>query len=80
MADNVRRTRGRRSRRRVCSFCLDKAESIDYKDVSRLRKYITERGKILPRRISGNCAKHQRQLTVAIKRARNVALLPYTAE
>ena len=74
MADNVRRTRGRRSRRRVCSFCLDKAESIDYKDVSRLRKYITERGKILPRRISGNCAKHQRQLTVAIKRARNVAL------
>jgi len=80
MAENVRRARGRRGRKRVCSFCLDKTERIDYKDVARLRKYITERGKILPRRISGNCAKHQRQLTVAIKRARNVALLPYTAE
>jgi small subunit ribosomal protein S18 len=64
----------------VCSFCVDKVESIDYKELGRLRKYITERGKILPRRISGNCAKHQRQLTVAIKRARNVALLPFTAE
>ncbi|NLX70672.1 MAG: 30S ribosomal protein S18 [Clostridiales bacterium] len=80
MAENVRRARGRRGRKRVCSFCLDKEVKIDYKDVARLRKYITERGKILPRRISGNCAKHQRQLTVAIKRARNVALLPYTAE
>ncbi|NLO82742.1 MAG: 30S ribosomal protein S18 [Clostridiales bacterium] len=80
MADNARKPRGRRSRKRVCSFCLDKTERIDYKDVARLRKFITERGKILPRRISGNCAKHQRQLTVAIKRARNVALLPYTAE
>ena len=80
MAENVRRARGRRGRKRVCGFCLDKEVKIDYKDVARLRKYITERGKILPRRISGNCAKHQRQLTVAIKRARNVALLPYTAE
>ena len=80
MAENVRRARGRRGRKRVCSFCSDKEVKIDYKDVARLRKYITERGKILPRRISGNCAKHQRQLTVAIKRARNVALLPYTAE
>ena len=70
----------RRGRRRVCSFCVDKAECIDYKDTAKLRKYITERGKILPRRISGNCAKHQRELTEAIKRARIVALLPYTNE
>lgn len=67
-------------RKRVCSFCVDKATHIDYKDVSKLKKYITERGKILPRRISGNCAKHQRQLTEAIKRARNIALLPFTTE
>lgn len=72
--------RMRRSRRRVCSFCVDKVDHIDYKDVARLRKFVSERGKILPRRISGNCAKHQRQLTVAIKRARHIALLPYTAE
>ncbi|NLF80567.1 MAG: 30S ribosomal protein S18 [Clostridia bacterium] len=70
----------RRGRRRVCSFCADKSEFIDYKDTAKLRKYITERGKILPRRISGNCAKHQRELTEAIKRARIVALLPYTNE
>ncbi|MCW5211147.1 30S ribosomal protein S18 [Clostridium perfringens] len=62
-------------------FCVDKAESIDYKDVkAKLKKYITERGKILPRRISGTCAKHQRQLTDAIKRSRNIALLPFTTE
>lgn len=73
-------TRGRRPKKKVCAFCVDKVESIDYKDVSKLRKYISERGKILPRRISGNCAKHQRQLTVAIKRARNIALLPFTTE
>jgi small subunit ribosomal protein S18 len=59
---------------------VDKVEEIDYKDLNRLKKYITERGKILPRRISGNCASHQRELTVAIKRARVVALLPFTAE
>lgn len=59
---------------------MDKVEAIDYKDVAKLKRYITERGKILPRRISGNCAKHQRQVTVAIKRARNIALLPFTAE
>ncbi|MDI3533944.1 MAG: small subunit ribosomal protein [Thermosediminibacterales bacterium] len=59
---------------------MDGIDKIDYKDVNRLRKYITERGKILPRRITGNCARHQRQLTVAIKRARNIALLPFTAE
>jgi small subunit ribosomal protein S18 len=72
-----RRERGRRPRKRVCSFCVDKIEGIDYKETQKLRKYITERGKILPRRISGNCAKHQRQVTIAIKRARNIALLPY---
>jgi small subunit ribosomal protein S18 len=76
----MRRERGRRPKRRVCSFCVDKVESVDYKDVSRLKRYITERGKILPRRISGNCAAHQRQLTVAIKRARIMALLPFTVE
>ena len=69
-----------RPRRKVCQFCADKAEYIDYKDVAKLKKYVTERGKILPRRISGNCAKHQRALTVAIKRARVMALLPYTTE
>lgn len=73
----VKKERGRRPRRRVCSFCVDKVESIDYKETQKLRKYITERGKILPRRISGNCAKHQRQVTIAVKRARNIALLPY---
>ncbi|MDH7479777.1 MAG: 30S ribosomal protein S18, partial [Syntrophomonadaceae bacterium] len=57
----MRRERGRRPRKRVCSFCVEKLDSVDYKDVGRLRKYITERGKILPRRISGNCASHQRQ-------------------
>ena len=76
----MRRDRGRRPRRKVCTFCVDKVEHIDYKDVAKLRRFITERGKILPRRISGNCAKHQRQVTVAIKRARNIALLPVTAE
>ncbi len=76
----MRRDRSRRPRRKVCTFCVDKVEHIDYKDVAKLRRFITERGKILPRRISGNCAKHQRQVTVAIKRARNIALLPFTAE
>lgn len=76
----MKQERVRRPRKKVCSFCVDKVEAIDYKEIGRLRKYITERGKILPRRISGNCAKHQRQVTIAIKRARNVALLPFTAE
>ena len=76
----IKRDRSRRPRKKVCSFCVDKVEQIDYKDAGKLRRYITERGKILPRRISGNCAKHQRQVTVAIKRARNIALLPFTAE
>lgn len=72
--------RMRRVKKKVCSFCVDKVTDIDYKEVAKLRKFVSERGKILPRRISGNCAKHQRQLTTAIKRARVVALLPYTAE
>ena len=77
----VKRDRGgRKPKKRVCAFCVDKVEEIDYKDVAKLKKYITERGKILPRRISGNCAKHQRALTVAIKRARHLALMPYVAE
>ena len=76
----MKRERGRKPRRKVCSFCVDKVDDIDYKDLSKLRRYVTERGKILPRRISGNCAKHQRQLTSAIKRARIVALLPFTCE
>lgn len=76
----VKREKGRKAKRRVCSFCMDKINSIDYKDVPRLKKYITERGKILPRRVSGNCAWHQRILTIAIKRARVMALVPFTAE
>ena len=72
--------KARRSRKKVCMFCVDKVEHIDYKDTAKLRRYISERGKIVPRRISGNCAKHQRQLTEAIKRARQIALLPFVAE
>ncbi|MHB1681695.1 MAG: 30S ribosomal protein S18 [Bacilli bacterium] len=67
-------------RKRVCQFCVDKIVVVDYKESNRLTKYLTERGKILPRRISGNCARHQRQVTVAIKRARQVALMPYSME
>ena len=72
--------RPRRSRRKVCAFCADKVEVIDYKDVNRLRKFVSERGKILPKRMTGNCAEHQRRLTISIKRARHVALLPYAGE
>ncbi len=67
-------------RRKTCGFCADKIDFVDYKDPTKLKKYVTERGKILPRRISGNCARHQRTLTLAIKRARDIALLPYTAD
>ncbi len=67
-------------RQKVCKFCVDKVEQVDYKDVRRLRGFVTERGRILPRRISGTCAPHQRQLTVAVKRARNIALLPFVAD
>ncbi len=67
-------------RRKVCAFCVDKVDYIDYKDIKRLRKFVTERGKILPRRISGNCAAHQRLLTTALKRARVIALVAYTTD
>ena len=69
-----------RRRKKVCIFCADKVDFIDYKDSGKLRKFISERGKILPRRISGTCAKHQRDLTTAIKRARVIALLPYVTD
>ena len=83
MADYRRNERGgrpRRTRRKVCAFCADKVEHIDYKDIPRLRKFVTERGKILPKRMSGNCASHQRELTIAIKRARHLAMLPFACE
>ena len=79
-ADSPMKRRGGRRRKKVCVFCGDKNGVIDYKDVAKLKRYVSERGKILPRRITGNCAKHQRALTVAIKRARHVALMPYTME
>ena len=69
-----------KKRKKVCNFCVDKSESIDFKDVAKLRKYVSERSKILPRRITGTCAKHQRELTLAIKRARHIALLPYISD
>jgi len=69
-----------RKRRKVCQFCVDRVQDIDYKDVTRLRKCISERSKILPRRTTGVCAKHQRRLMVAIKRARQIALLPYVTD
>lgn len=77
----MKRERGRnRRKKRICSFCVEKIPVVDYKDVARLKKFITERGKIIPRRISGNCARHQRMLTRAIKRARIMALLPFVSE
>lgn len=69
-----------RRRRKVCSFCLEHVDFIDYKEVARLRRYLSDRGKILPRRMTGTCARHQRTLTVALKRARHIALLPFSAE
>lgn len=72
--------RSRKPRKKVCGFCVDKVENIDYKDIARLRRYMSERGKILPRRVTGTCAAHQRALTVAIKRSRHLALLPYTTD
>lgn len=69
-----------RRRKKVCIFCAEKVDFIDYKDSGKLRKFISERGKILPRRISGTCAKHQRELNTAIKRARNMALLPFVTD
>jgi len=87
MADNKRQMKNdsngnpkyKRPRKKVCNFCVDKVV-IDYKDISRLTKYISERGKILPRRMSGVCAKHQRDLTSAIKRSRQIALLPFSKD
>ena len=76
----MRKERGRRPKKKVCSFCVDKIEQVDFKEVIRLRRFVSERGKMLPRRVSGNCAKHQRQLTTAIKQARIMALLPFTLE
>ncbi len=67
-------------RKKVCRFCVDKTPFIDYKDTKTLRFFVTERGKILPRRISGNCARHQREVTVAVQRCRNIALLPFSGE
>ena len=69
-----------RRRKKVCVYCVDKNAVIDYKDTNKLKRYISERGKILPRRITGNCAKHQRKLTTAIKRARHIALMPYITD
>ena len=78
--DNDNDYRARRIKKKVCQFCVDKSTSIDYKDVAKLRKYVTEKGKMLPRRMTGVCAKHQRVLAVAIKRARLVDLLPFKGE
>lgn len=72
--------RGRKGRKKVCSFCVDKVQTIDYKDIAKLRRFLSERAKILPRRVTGSCAHHQRELTIAIKRARHLALLPYVSD
>ena len=72
--------RQRRIKKKVCAFCADKNLVIDYKDAEKLRKYVSEKGKILPRRVTGLCAKHQREVTTAVKRARHIALLPYTVD
>ena len=80
-SDSLARRRGPRRRKKVCAFCSDKEHDyIDYKDTGKLKRYMSERGKILPRRITGTCAKHQRALTAAIKRSRHVALMPYTLD
>jgi small subunit ribosomal protein S18 len=71
---------GRKGRKKVCSFCVDKVDVIDYKDIAKLRRFLSERAKILPRRVTGSCSHHQRELTIAIKRARHLALLPYVSD
>jgi len=78
--DRDSRPHNHKRKKKVCQFCVDKIQSIDYKDAARLRKYISERSKILPRRTTGVCAAHQRRLMIAIKRARQVALLPYVTD
>ena len=80
MSEMAKSFKPRRAKRKVCNFCADKAVSIDYKDVAKLKKYISEKGKILPRRVTGTCAMHQRKLTTAIKRARIIALIPFTTD
>ena len=86
MADNKNSRRSkndkpyRRPRKKVCNFCVDRVDEIDYKDVDKLKKYVSDKGKILPRRVTGTCAKHQRKVTEAIKRARRIALLPFTVK
>lgn len=74
------RSFNKKPRKKVCNFCVDKVSEIDYKDIAKLRKYLTERGKITPRRVNGNCAKHQRDVAIAIKRARIIALLPFVTD
>lgn len=76
----IRRDRSRRPRRKVCQFCADHVDTVDYKDIQTLRRFVSERGKILPRRVTGTCAKHQRKVNLAIKRARAIALLPFSAD
>ena len=78
--ERTERNDRRNSRKKVCAFCMDKIENIDYKDVPRLKRYLSDRAKIIPRRVTGTCARHQRQLTVAVKRARHLAFLPYVGE
>jgi small subunit ribosomal protein S18 len=80
MSDRRDAGRPKRSNRKVCAFCVERIDYIDYKEVSRLRRFLSERGKILPRRITGTCARHQRPLTDALKRARSIALLPFTTD
>ena len=78
--DKSDRRPNKRGRKKVCAFCVEKVEAIDYKDTAKLSRYTSDRAKILPRRVTGTCAYHQRELTTAIKRARHIALLPYTAD
>ncbi len=78
--ENAFNKKRRKRRPKVCNFCVDKVTSVDYKEIEKLKKYVTDRGKIVPRRVTGACAKHQRQLTRAIKRARIIALLPFTSD
>ena len=78
--DKADRRPNKKGRKKVCAFCVEKVEKIDYKDAAKLRRYTSDRAKILPRRVTGTCAYHQRELTTAIKRARHIALLPYSAD
>ena len=78
--DKADRRPNKKGRKKVCAFCVEKVEKIDYKDAAKLRRYTSDRAKILPRRVTGTCAYHQRELTTAIKRARMIALLPYPSE